>query len=247
VSSPIVEREPVPLPTLAGHDAGLWDTLIELCEVRPGEWTLIGGQMVFLHGLEHGITAPRVSTDLDILVNARVLSGAVAKFAAAVETRRFVVDGISPDHIAHRYRRGNVSIDVLAPDGLGTRTDLMTTPPGRTVQVPGGTQALDRTELLPVSTNERTGRVPRPSLLGAVVAKAVAVGADDLPNAQRLDLAFLLSLIDDPFALAGQLTSTDRRRIRARGELVDGEHPVWRQLPQADGDRGRAALRILMS
>jgi hypothetical protein len=247
VSWPIVEREPVRLPTLAGHDAGLWDTLIELCEVRPGEWTLVGGQMVFLHGLEHGVTAPRVSTDLDILVNARVMSGAVAKFAAAVEAHGFVLDGISPDEIAHRYRRGDVSIDILAPDGLGARTDLTTTPPGRTVQVPGGTQALDRTELLPVSTTEPTGSVPRPSLLGAVVAKAVAVGVDDLPNAQRLDLAFLLTLIDDPFALAGELTSTDRRRIRARHELVDDEHPVWTQLPQADADRGRAGLRVLMS
>ena len=92
-----------------------------------------------------------------------------------------------------------VSIDVLAPDGLGSRTDLTTTPPGRTIQVPGGTQALDRTELLPVRTLERTGLVPRPSLLGAVVAKAIAVGVDDLPNGQRLDLAFLLGLVDDPF------------------------------------------------
>ena len=247
MSWPIVEREPVQLPTLTGHDAGLWDTLIELSDARPAEWTLVGGQMVFLHGLEHGVTPPRVSTDLDILVSARVMSGAVASFAAAVEDHGFVLDGISPDHIAHRYRRGNVSIDVLAPDGLGSRTDLTTTPPGRTIQVPGGTQALDRTELLPVRTLERTGLVPRPSLLGAVVVKATAVGVDDLPNAQRLDLAFLLSLVDDPFALAGQCTSTDRRRIRARRDLVNDEHPVWRQLPSADADRGRATLRILMS
>ncbi len=44
---PIVDREPVPLPTLPGHDDELWAALIELSDLRPGEWTLIGGQMVF--------------------------------------------------------------------------------------------------------------------------------------------------------------------------------------------------------
>lgn len=62
---PVVAREPVKLPALPGYDAGLWLALIELTDVRPGEWTLIGGQMVLLHALEHGVVPPRVSTDLD--------------------------------------------------------------------------------------------------------------------------------------------------------------------------------------
>ena len=221
---PIVEREPVRLPTLAGHDDELWDTLIELSEVRPGEWTLIGGQMVFLHAIEHDATPPRISTDLDVLVNARITGRPIAAFAEGLEDLGFEQDGISPDGIAHRYRRNRVTIDVLAPEGLGERTDLTTTPPGRTLQVPGGTQALDRTELLPVATSNRAGHVPRPSLLGAVVGKAMAVAVDDVPDAQRLDFVFLLSLIVDPFALADQLTTKDRRRIRARKELIEGEH-----------------------
>lgn len=196
---PIVDREPVRTPTLAGHDDELWDTLIELSEMRPGEWTLIGGQMVFLHAIEHGATPPRISTDLD----------------------------------------------VLAPEGLGDRIDLTTTPPGRTIQVPGGTRALDRTALLPVATSTRSGHVPRPSLLGATVGKAMAVGVDDVPNAQRLDFVFLLSLVDDPFVVAEQLTTKDRRRIRARKELIDGEHRVWNELEPASRDRARAALRII--
>ncbi len=59
---------------------------------------------------------------------------------------------------------------------------------------------------------------PYPSavLLGAVVAKALAVTVDDAPAAQRLDFVFLLSLIGDPLALAAELTPKDRRRIRAR-------------------------------
>lgn len=242
---PVVDREPVRLPTLVGHDDELWDALIELSELRPGEWTLIGGQMVFLHAIEHGEVPPRVSADLDVLVNARITGRPVASFAAGLEDLGFEQDGIGPDGIAHRYRRNRVTIDVLAPEGLGERTDLTTTPPGRTLQVPGGTQALDRTELVPVVSSTHSGHVPRPSLLGAVVAKALAVGVDDAPDAQRLDFVFLLSLIDDPLTLAAQLTAKDRRRIRARKELVDGEHRVWNELDTDARDRARASLRIL--
>jgi hypothetical protein len=135
-----------------------------------------------------------------------------------------------------------VTIDIFAPEGLGERTDLTTTPPGRT---PGGTQALERTQLVPVATATRTGHVPRPSLLGAVVGKAMAVAVDDAPNAQRLDFVFLLSLIADPFALADQLTAKDRRRISARKELLEGEHRVWGDLDVDARDRARAALRVL--
>lgn len=245
MSWPVVDRAPVQLPTLPGHDDALWATLVELSDVRPGDWTLIGGQMVFLHGLEHDTAPPRVSTDLDILVNARIVSGAVAAFSAEIEGLGFELDGVSPEGIAHRYRRGTVSIDVLAPDGLGSRTDLTTTPPGRTLQVPGGTQALARTEFVPVTTSTLTGRVPRPSLLGAIICKAVAVGVDDAPDAQRLDLVFLLGLVDDPFELIDQLNATDRRRLRARIELADERHAVWGRLPLERTDRARATLRLL--
>jgi hypothetical protein len=245
VTFPVVDREPVWLPTLAGHDDELWDALIELSEVRPGEWTLIGGQMVLLHAIEQGAIPPRVSTDLDVLVNARIAGRPLAAFASGLEDLGFEQDGISPDGIAHRYRRNRVTIDVLAPEGLGERTDLTTTPPGRTLQVPGGTQALDRTELVPVTSATRSGRIPRPSLLGAVVAKALAVAVDDAPAAQRLDFVFLLSLIGDPLALAAELTPKDRRRIRARKELLTGEHRVWNELEADARDRERATLRIL--
>lgn len=90
----------------------------------------------------------------------------------------------------------------------------------------------------------RSGHVPRPSLLGAIVGKAIAVGVDDVPNAQRLDFIFLMSLVDDPFALADQLTASDRRNIRLREELVEGDHPVWNELETDSRNRARAALRV---
>ena len=245
-SWPTVDREPVHLPTLPGHDDDLWAALIELSDLRPGEWTLIGGQMVFLHAIEHGAQPPRVSTDLDVLVNARVVTGGVREFVAAIEAVGFVLVGASPEGLAHRYQRAGVSVDVLAPEGLGPRTDLTTTPPGRTLQVPGGTQALDRTELVPVSFGGHEGLIPRPSLLGAIVGKSVAVDVDDVPDAQRLDLALLLSLVDDPMGLAQQLTKKDRQRLRARSEMADADQRAWSSLSADRADRGRAAFRLLV-
>ena len=242
---PVVQREPLLLPTLQGHGDELWDVLIELTSIRPNEWTLIGGQMVYLHALEHGETPPRVSTDLDVLVNARVVNGGTAAFVADLVGRGFEMDGSSPDGIAHRYRRGGVSVDVLAPDGLGPRTDLTTTPPNRTIRVPAGTQALSRTQLLPVRTGTHQGMAPRPSLLGAVVAKAVAVDVDDVPEAQRHDLVFLLALVEDPLRIAEVLTAKDRKRIRGRSELTSDTHPAWASLTPGQRDRARATFALL--
>lgn len=242
---PVVEREAVRLPTLPGHDDELWLALIDLSELRPGEWTLIGGQMVFMHAMEHGVQPPRVSTDLDVLVNARVAAGGVREFVKAIESAGFELVGASPEGLAHRYRREGVSLDVLAPEGLGPRTDLTTTPPGRTLEVPGGTQALDRTELVPVQVGERNGFVPRPSLLGAIVGKSLAVSVDDVPDAQRLDLALLLSLVDNPIELSDQLSKKDRQRLRARSEMAQPDQHAWSSLPDEAADRGRATYRLL--
>ncbi len=245
MSWPTLEIVPVALPTLPGHDLELWAALIELASLRPGEWSLVGGQMVFLHAMEHGVTPPRVSTDLDVLVNARVVAGGVRQFVLAIEGIGFELDGVSPEGLAHRYRRHAVSIDVLAPEGLGRRADLRTTPPGRTLQVPGGTQALSRTELLPVRVGGVTGMIPRPSLLGAIVCKAVAVQVDDAPEAQRQDLALLLSLVADPLAMSAQMTAKDRKRLRARSDFGDPALQAWRSLSPEGAARGRATYALL--
>ena len=108
-----------------------------------------------------------MSTDLDVIVNAR-MRAEVRGFVTEIEALGFVLDGMSPELLAHRCRRGAAPIDVLAPEGLGERTDLTTTPPGRTLQVPGGTQALQRAERVEYSYKGRVGAIPRPSLLGAI-------------------------------------------------------------------------------
>ncbi|MDE0320607.1 MAG: hypothetical protein OXI97_12080 [Acidimicrobiaceae bacterium] len=241
----VIEREPVELPVLPGIDDALWPALLELAEIQPRNWTLVGGQMVLLHALENGARLPRVSTDLDVLVNARVATSAVRDFVRALQERGFEPVGMSPEGVVHRFMRDGVSVDVLAPERLGERADLTTVPPGRTLQSPGGSQALRRTEMVPVRFREQTGLVPRPSLLGAIICKAEAVGVDDAPINQRLDLTLLLSLVDDPLAMSDEMVAKDRQRLRRRSELGDPAHRSWTELDPDAADRGLAAYRLL--
>lgn len=92
---------------------------------------------------------------------------------------------------------------------------------------------------------DRSGAVPCPSLLGAILLKARAVEIDDLPEAQRSDLAFLLSLIDDPRAVAAERSTAERRWLRRRAELLDDRHPAWVMLSAEQAANGAIALRIL--
>lgn len=241
----VIEREPLVLPATSEYEAELWKTLLELTEQHSGEWTLIGGLMVFVLALEHDTTPPRVSTDIDVLVNARVMSDSIPEFVRELEQRGFELAGFSAEGVAHRYHRRGISVDVLSPEGMGTRANLSTTSSGHTVEVPGGTQALDRTELLPIVVGTTTGHIPRPSLLGAIICKACAVFVDDEPDAQRVDLAFLLSLVDDPVAMREELENKDRSRLMALQGLSDPNDPAWAFLDLVAQDQGRAALRLL--
>lgn len=246
---PKLQRPPVALPNYPGYHDALWGTLLELANAELQEWTLIGGQMVLLHALEHGVEPTRVSHDIDVVVNARVVASGISgigSFVESLESLGFSLVGASPDNIAHRYQRDRASIDVLAPDGLGSRADLTTTRPGRTLEVPGGTQALVRTELLPVQFNDLHGYVPRPSLLGAIVCKAAAVAVAGTTAAQKRDVALLLSLVADPIEVAKEMQTKDRERLRTIAELADPDYPVWEDLPEDAADRARLAYRTLV-
>ena len=230
------------LPELGGKGTDLWPALIDIAEAIPSGWVLVGGQMVLLHAIENDATWPRVS--LDVIVNARVV--AIPAFVSRLEALGFQVDGMSPEGLAHRYRRGDASIDVLAPDGLGLRANLTTSRPGHTLQVPGGTQALQRVELVDVRYQDRASVGPRPSLLGAIIGKSCAVDVDDAPANQELDLALLLSLVKDPFETRADLTTKDRQRLRRRRSMLDQRHRVWQSFDERESQLALSALAVLI-
>lgn len=221
----------------------LWEALLDIARRQPEGWTLIGAQMVALLGFEHGRQAPRASLDGDMLVDVRVLPDGTRRLSRVLEDAGFELTEITTDGRGHRFSNGQVLVDVLAPDGLGPRTDLTTVAPARTIQVPGGSQALARTERVEVRMGATTGILPRPDLLGALLVKCRAVDVDDAPDNQRRDVAFLLSLTRDPRTLASQLRRGERTPLRRRGELLDPSHLAWTGVQNADD--GRLALRIL--
>lgn len=222
----------------------MWQVLFELGERYRIGWTLIGAQMVALHAAEHNRVPPRSSEDADILADARVVDTKPLHFARALLERAFEPE-ITHHQIAHRFVRGRVSIDLLAPDGLNPLShSLRTLPPNVTVQVPGGSQALKRTERKPVRVSTFQGEVPRPNLLGAILLKARAESVDERPDAQRLDLAFLCSLVEDPRALRAEMSATEASWLRARVEMADRSHPAWLRLDENAEDAYRA-FRLL--
>ena len=243
--------EPIRIPPLGDPVDELWDVLLDLAERFAVPWALIGGQMVLLHALEHGTVPPYISQDGDVLANIRATPDALAKLVTELTDLGFDLAGVAPEGTAYRYTRPSansdqdVVIDLLAPEGVGRRAQLTTTPPGRTVQVPGGTQALARTELVPVTTGHRQGAIPRPTLLAAVVGKAAACGLPGDPARHLRDLAFLCALIDDPFAMTSELDKTDRRRLRLATALDDPRHPAWLLVRDDIRDDGRTAWAIL--
>ena len=224
----------------------LWLALIKLQDQLPGEWTLIGAQMVALHGLEVGRHPPQVTTDADLVVNARVIGTKITKFAQALQDAGYLLEGISTEGVGHRFSNEKVSLDLLAPDGIdGARIDLTTIAPARTISVPGATQALNRSELVSVNVNGIRGQIPRPNLLGAILVKARAVDVDDVPESQLQDLAFLLSIVADPDELRADLSNSERGWLRRRAELVEREATPWLALAPEDADNGFAAHRVL--
>ena len=242
---------PILLPPLGSPVDELWEVLLDLSEIATVPWSLIGGQMVLLHALQHGTVPPQVSQDGDVIADVRAAPEGLKQLVGILEEMGFESAGVAPDGVAHRYKRPSntperpVVIDVLAPEGVGERTDLTTTPPGRTVRVPGGTQALARTEQVPVQLAQRTGTIPRPTLLAAVVAKAAACSLPEDVSRHKRDLALLCALIDDPFAAAKDLTNGDRKKLKAVTALNDRDDEAWRLVPAELRDGGRDAWAIL--
>jgi len=241
------------LPVLGAPADELWEVLVALStKTKRVPWMLIGGQMMLLHTFEHGREPLQISQDGDAIADMRARPDALAAFVRILESEDFTSDGMSPDGLAHRYRHKTfnppVLVDVLAPDNVGPRANLTTTPPGRTVEVPAGTQALDRLEEVEVVlASGRRGLVPRPDLLGAIIIKAGATTLAERRDRHFNDLALLCSLVDDPFEMRELMGGSDKRWLRRAGALAQDDHYSWAFIDPAYRANGRFALKILLA
>lgn len=199
----------------------LWHAVGELAELLPPDWTLVGGLMVQLHALEHDVQDVRVTVDIDVLGQARP-PGPLQAIDRALSDAGFQAHLPDPDNYGFRYERDGLVVDVLAPDGIRPPPTLDGT--RHAVGIPGGSQALARSEAVTVRIDGHTFELQRPTLAGAILIKARSLLKHRDPDAQRLDLLRLLSLVPDPRAMRADLRKTERRWLRnVEAQLRFGE------------------------
>lgn len=235
----------IQIPELGDDRHGLWCDLIDMGRAFPERWTIIGAHMVALYAWEGGISS-RPSDDVDVLVNVRLAAEGTEEISRFLSDRGYKPE-ISSNYLAHLFTREAAQIDVLAPDGLGARANIKTVPPNKTVRVPGGTQALRRSSMIRVATRDVEGDLPLPNLLGAILVKVRAIEKDDLPDAQRADVALLLQLVEDPDALARDLSRAERRWLRRHGYFEDPGDPHWDKFDADEPERVALVYRRLIA
>jgi hypothetical protein len=155
----------------------------------------------------------------------------------------------SDKKLGYRFEVDGEVVEILAPDGLSS--DPKTVNGLTTFQVPGGTQALGRTETVLVSLDGASPRkLRRPGLLGAILIKARAVAQErpDKFDSDRQDLIRLLSYVEDPRGLAAQegLKDSEKKWLGKIEKHLDPEDPrVAEVASPAVLERARQALALL--
>lgn len=223
----------------------LWEAVAKLASHLPQDgWCLVGGLMVQLHAFEHAAN-PRPTADIDLLGDARARPSVTEQVGRAIdELGGELVEPPSTDpQLGQRFEIDGQTIDVLGPDGL--KAAPRTLSKRVTVQIPGGTQALHRSESVGVSIDgDSPFRLLRPSLLGAILLKARALRVHNRPEDQREDLALLLSFVADPSALAGELSHSELRWLREVEGRLRLSESIGR-LSEPTVRRARQALSLL--
>jgi hypothetical protein len=184
----------------------------------------------------------RPTVDIDVLGQARP-QGALGAIHAALEDEGFEMVGPDLDGYAHRYQRDGLIVDVLAPDGV--RPPARLGPRTLAVAVPGGSQALSRSETVTINVSGRSFELRRPTLLGAILIKARSLMVHSDPETQREDLLQLLALADDPRAMSAGIRKTERRWLRQAGSRLNpGE---LSSLDPASARRAQQAYELLVT
>lgn len=211
----------------------LWKSALELARDFGVDerWVLVGGLMVQLHAIERN-RASRLTADIDFLGDSRRRPPMTVRMAKALQERggEMAMPPVSNENLGCRFEVDGSIVEILGSDGV--RRDPKTLGRYTTFQVPGGTQALARAEVVEISLDgAEPVPIRRPNLLGAILIKARVVKKQrDKFESDRQDLIHLLSFVEDPRALAKELKGNEKKWLRAVEELL-----VW-------GDGGLADL-----
>lgn len=224
----MVDRRAIDVATPSGGWEPPWPNVAEIEAVLPHQkWTLVGGLMTQLHGIHRGIDTLRPTSDVDMVLHLETSRGVAAETARALESlgSEFAPSIDDRNDIAHRFRRGDSTVDLATGGGDVVDVLIATTRHRRwsrscvgksIVTIEGGTQALKRTinaRLRIVSGRTTTVSVPSP--LGAVIFKAAASQTDLRDSERHLqDAAPLLAVLEDQYAERAGLTGSDGPRLQ---------------------------------
>ncbi len=227
----------------------LWRSVARIAAAlgdRPS-WCLVGGLMVALFAIEADQTA-RPTTDIDILGDARARPSAAESVTATLEELGATLLDVSGTDLERGFRfnlDGHI-VDVLAPDGLPGNRPPLTSGNLQTIEIPGGTQALHRTEVVELIVDGQTVRLRRPTLIAAILLKARALPIHHRQPDQRHDLITLLALLDDPRAARESITPKQAGWLRAVAGGLNLDDADLDDLVGPQGaQRARAAFQLL--
>ena len=224
------------LPAMPPEQTASWLGVLDLYDHLSEGWTLIGGQLVHLHCAERGQFPVRPTNDADTVIDVRADPKMLHTFTKTLTDIGFEAAGISAEGRQHRWVRGEASIDVLLPDGVGERaSERQGITGGPTLPTAGGTQALQRSEVVAVTVNSRDGFVRRPNLLGGLVVKAAAHGNAGDPGVarHRRNFVVLAGLITTADFADGDLTKKDRQRLRLIVTAIKNDQELLLEIPGA--------------
>lgn len=205
----------IPLPVMSTAQTAAWHALMDIHDRLDHGWTLVGGQLVHLHCAERGAFPQRPTDDADTVVDVRARPDMLLAFTRALRDFGFK-PATSGDGLQHRWTHGAAQIDVLIPDGVGERARARRGAGGApTLETPGGSQALNRTQSVRVAAEGRVGSVRRPDLVGSLVMKAAANTAvgDGAKSRHRTDFVTLCALIAARDFRTATLNAKDRKRL----------------------------------
>ena len=209
-------------------------------------WCLVGGLMVALFAIE-AQQAQRATTDIDVLADARARPSGTAWATRRLEALGATVHELQPSERERGFRfdfDGQV-VDVLAPDGLGP-SGATTTGKLQTIQIPGGTQALNRTEVVEILIDDTAVTLRRPKLIAAILLKARALRVHARPQDQRYDLVTLLGLLDDPRTACSEITNKEIGWMRSISSQLSIDDPALQESFETTRLRAaRAAYHVL--
>lgn len=195
--------------------------------------------MVHLHCAERDHLPARPTDDADTVLDVRTDPHLHESFTASLMDLGFTSQ-TSGEGLQHRWVKGDAQIDVLLPDGVGERsTSRPGSGGGPTLETPGGTQALHRSEAVAVTVLGHQGHVLRPNLVGALVMKAAAHSLGTDGRRHRLDFLVLATILAARDFREDPASTGDRRRLRAMLAAVREDSSVMLRDPHAAANLAR--------